>query len=263
MILRTVLLEIMPKSHNAEKKRRSRARKPPSYHAREREASRRRMAIYRAKDRAEKRALQLKCILDERNRSAIEARGAGMRRHLLREWFREQNLEVDPTVISGEKALRIYMSKVELFKIELLVNEFEISLMEDGEDEGDDSDHADGDDSVGSGKKEISNHKVDRLAKKDSMNVFEDIPESKVGPAHPQVFLGSTEQVGADPSVPSYRELGHDIIGSGSHPTGAAELEGDILRDLAADGIGEWEKRCFIRRIQKGGQIAAATICSP
>mmetsp|Transcript_42207 Transcript_42207/g.89761 ORF Transcript_42207/g.89761 Transcript_42207/m.89761 type:complete len:418 (-) Transcript_42207:291-1544(-) len=119
---------------NAEKKRISRAKKPAKYHAQEREKSRKRMAIYRAKNRAQKRADQLKSLLSERDREEIEAHVAKQKQYLLSDWFNHHNLRFDPKMINKTSVLNSFMTKIELNKIELQVAEFEISIIEEKDD---------------------------------------------------------------------------------------------------------------------------------
>eukprot|EP00584_Thalassiosira_punctigera_P023885 CAMPEP_0172554188 /NCGR_PEP_ID=MMETSP1067-20121228/53581_1 /TAXON_ID=265564 ORGANISM="Thalassiosira punctigera, Strain Tpunct2005C2" /NCGR_SAMPLE_ID=MMETSP1067 /ASSEMBLY_ACC=CAM_ASM_000444 /LENGTH=457 /DNA_ID=CAMNT_0013342513 /DNA_START=240 /DNA_END=1610 /DNA_ORIENTATION=- len=121
---------------DAEKKRRSRARKSDKYHARERETSRKRMAVYRAKNKAQKRAQQLKSLLSEGDVKEIEAHVIKQKQHLLCDWFNYHNLKFDPKMINKTKVLNSFMTKVELHKIELQVAEFEISIIEDRDDCG-------------------------------------------------------------------------------------------------------------------------------
>mmetsp|Transcript_17631 Transcript_17631/g.31887 ORF Transcript_17631/g.31887 Transcript_17631/m.31887 type:complete len:423 (-) Transcript_17631:454-1722(-) len=122
---------------NAEKKRRSRATKSTKYHDLERETSRRRMATYRARNRALKRAKQLKSILGEEDRKEIEAHAITHKRLLLCEWFRLHKLRFDPKVINDTKILDAFMTKADIHKVEMQVAEFEISIIEDNDDDGD------------------------------------------------------------------------------------------------------------------------------
>mmetsp|Transcript_37144 Transcript_37144/g.77772 ORF Transcript_37144/g.77772 Transcript_37144/m.77772 type:complete len:418 (-) Transcript_37144:408-1661(-) len=122
---------------NAEKKRRSRATKSTKYHDLERETSRKRMAMYRARNRAQKRAKQLKSILGEEDRKEIEAHATTQKRRLLCEWFRRHKLRFDPSVINDAKILDAFMTKADIHQVETQVAEFEISLIEDKDDDGD------------------------------------------------------------------------------------------------------------------------------
>mmetsp|Transcript_1488 Transcript_1488/g.2649 ORF Transcript_1488/g.2649 Transcript_1488/m.2649 type:complete len:241 (-) Transcript_1488:311-1033(-) len=117
---------------NAEKKRRSRATKPAKYHDHERETSRKRMAVYRAKNKAQKRAHQLKNLLSEGVKKEIEAHATMQRQFLVGGWFRnhKHKSKFDPKMISQANVMDMFMTKAEIHDIELQVAQFEISIIE-------------------------------------------------------------------------------------------------------------------------------------
>mmetsp|Transcript_23819 Transcript_23819/g.49844 ORF Transcript_23819/g.49844 Transcript_23819/m.49844 type:complete len:340 (-) Transcript_23819:108-1127(-) len=127
---------------DAEKKRRSRAKKPVKYHDIERETSRKRMAIYRAKNKAQKRASQLKMLLSDDDKKEIEDHVAKQRQNLICDWFTYHKLRFDPKMTSDAKILHSFMTKVEIHKMELRLAEFEISIIEDRDDEDEDEDES-------------------------------------------------------------------------------------------------------------------------
>mmetsp|Transcript_21795 Transcript_21795/g.35448 ORF Transcript_21795/g.35448 Transcript_21795/m.35448 type:complete len:321 (+) Transcript_21795:117-1079(+) len=124
---------------NAEKKRRSRATKGAEYHELERETSRKRMAIRRAKNKAQKRASQLKSLLSQEDKKEIEKHAAKQKQLLISDWFNYHNLRFDPKMISDTKVLNSFMTKVEIHKLDLRVAEFEISIIENRDDNHDDN----------------------------------------------------------------------------------------------------------------------------
>lgn len=117
---------------NAEKKRRSRARKPAKYHDHERETSRKRMAIYRAKNKAQRRAHQLKNLLSEGSKKEIEAHATMQRQFLVGGWFSNHNhkSKFDPKMITQANVMTMFMTKAEIHDIERQVAQFEISTIE-------------------------------------------------------------------------------------------------------------------------------------
>eukprot|EP00580_Thalassiosira_gravida_P006950 CAMPEP_0201630302 /NCGR_PEP_ID=MMETSP0493-20130528/4673_1 /ASSEMBLY_ACC=CAM_ASM_000838 /TAXON_ID=420259 /ORGANISM="Thalassiosira gravida, Strain GMp14c1" /LENGTH=337 /DNA_ID=CAMNT_0048101439 /DNA_START=36 /DNA_END=1049 /DNA_ORIENTATION=+ len=123
---------------DAEKKRRSRAKKPVKYHDLERETSRKRMAIYRAKNKVQKRASQLKMLLSDEDKKEVEEHVAKQRQNLICDWFKCHNLRVDPKMISDAKILNSFMTKAEIHKMELRLAEFEISIIEDKDEDDED-----------------------------------------------------------------------------------------------------------------------------
>ena len=113
---------------DAEKKRGSRSKKPKEYHDLEREASRRRMAIYRAGARAQKRVAQLKGLLSrssEGEKRDLERLVAARKRRLVVGWFASRELEFDPKMLRETKNV---MMKVESRKLELQVAEYGTAL---------------------------------------------------------------------------------------------------------------------------------------
>jgi len=124
---------------NAEKKRRSRATKGAQYHDLERETSRKRMAIRRAKNRAQKRASQLKSLLSQEDKKQIEEHAAKQKQLLICDWFNYRKLRFDPKMINDTKILNSFMTKAEIHKLDLRVAEFEISIIENRDDNDDDN----------------------------------------------------------------------------------------------------------------------------
>jgi len=89
------------------------------------------MAIYRAKNKAQKRASLLKMLLSDEDTREIEEHVAKQRQHLICDWFTYHNLRFDPKMISDAKTLNSFMTMVEIHKMELRVTDFEISIIED------------------------------------------------------------------------------------------------------------------------------------
>lgn len=83
--------------NDAEKKRRSWAKKSAKYHDHERETSWKCMAIYRAKDKAQKRAQMLKNLLSEEDGLRINSRVAKQRKWLIAECSEARTRTSDPS----------------------------------------------------------------------------------------------------------------------------------------------------------------------
>ncbi len=115
----------------AEKKRRNRVMKPKECHNCEREASRWRMKIKCAKDRAQAKVRRHRERLGGSERKEIEALAHQAKLCLLRDWFRSRNLEFYSGIIKEEKKLQRLMKKVESNMIEAQVAEFEIAIIDE------------------------------------------------------------------------------------------------------------------------------------
>jgi len=167
---------------DAEKKRRSRAKKPVKYHDLERETSRKRMAIYGAKNKAQKRASQLKMLLSDEDTREIEEHVAKQRQHLICDWFTYHNVRFDPKMISAAKILNSFKTKVEIHKMELRVAEFEISIIED----------KDEDESVDDGVEFMNGFGLGGQGGEIPKRV------NKIEPTHTQMFVGFHQELTND-----------------------------------------------------------------
>lgn len=128
---------------DAEKKRARRARRSPACRDREKETSRTRMAVCRARNKARERASLLREVLGEGDRAALAARADGEKQRLICDWLRRNKLlRFSPQVRIEDRMLKSFMKKVDLHRIELQVAEFEIAMILAGIEDGEERDIA-------------------------------------------------------------------------------------------------------------------------
>lgn len=93
------------------------------------------MAIWRAKNKAQHRASQLRSFLDEAEKEELDARAANEKQRLVCDWFSRYKLRFDPKFVNDHGGLASFMTKLELHQLELQVAEFEISMVRVGRDD--------------------------------------------------------------------------------------------------------------------------------
>mmetsp|Transcript_908 Transcript_908/g.1949 ORF Transcript_908/g.1949 Transcript_908/m.1949 type:complete len:263 (-) Transcript_908:371-1159(-) len=111
----------------AERKRKSRASNPQR-NLEEREKSRKRMAIFRAKKKSQKKVGELKALLRDGELKELETQSAKRKISLLREWMISRDLNLTPEVIIERNITNLFVPKIEMHKIEHELAEFELSL---------------------------------------------------------------------------------------------------------------------------------------
>mmetsp|Transcript_29480 Transcript_29480/g.63489 ORF Transcript_29480/g.63489 Transcript_29480/m.63489 type:complete len:432 (+) Transcript_29480:144-1439(+) len=111
----------------AERKRRSRAQNPET-RTDEKDKNRERMAIYRAKNRAAKRAAELKLTLDNDEKKNVESKAIAHRRLLICDWFNSHKVMMPTDAMNNKIILNRFMPRIDLHQIEHTAAQFEIAL---------------------------------------------------------------------------------------------------------------------------------------
>lgn len=111
----------------AERKRRSRASNPEACQN-EKEKSRERMAIYRSKNKAQKKAGDYKSLLNNNEKKDLEAQSANHRLSVLGDWLVAHGLDFAPDAVIERNIVNLFVPKIEMHKIERVVAEFEITV---------------------------------------------------------------------------------------------------------------------------------------
>eukprot|EP00584_Thalassiosira_punctigera_P004891 CAMPEP_0172529404 /NCGR_PEP_ID=MMETSP1067-20121228/3489_1 /TAXON_ID=265564 ORGANISM="Thalassiosira punctigera, Strain Tpunct2005C2" /NCGR_SAMPLE_ID=MMETSP1067 /ASSEMBLY_ACC=CAM_ASM_000444 /LENGTH=209 /DNA_ID=CAMNT_0013313447 /DNA_START=54 /DNA_END=683 /DNA_ORIENTATION=- len=113
----------------AERKRRSRANNPELY-TDEKAKSRERMSIYRGKLKSQKKARDFKGLLNDGEKRELVAKSAAHKRSLLHSWLASRDIKIPPDAIVDKK-INLFVSKIEMHKIDREVAEYEVSLSQD------------------------------------------------------------------------------------------------------------------------------------
>mmetsp|Transcript_15910 Transcript_15910/g.33610 ORF Transcript_15910/g.33610 Transcript_15910/m.33610 type:complete len:269 (-) Transcript_15910:84-890(-) len=111
----------------AERKRKSRASNPER-NSNEKEKSRKRMAIYRSKNRSQKKALAFKALLSDGETKELETQSANHMVSLLSDWLISRGHNFSAATMVEKNIVNLFVPKIEMHKIERQVAEFEIDL---------------------------------------------------------------------------------------------------------------------------------------
>lgn len=114
----------------AERKRVSRARNPEACQH-EKEKSRERMSVYRGKNRAQKRARDFKALLTDAEKEELEEEAKKHRISLLSDWLKTRDLGFSAEVMVERNITNLFVSKIEMHKIEKGVAEFEVAYIQE------------------------------------------------------------------------------------------------------------------------------------